>query len=211
MSYPHNKCAAPGCHKPMREFSYYCRLHTPKMHRTGSATGRLLRKSEIHTYRAEIAPVLDALGDHRSVVAALQYLDALLQGNGLSREERPWIDRLRNAGVEPSLLLLNLAAVVGATIYLQLEDGAALDANLGNILVRSVPAPRRGRKPSGCGRYSHCPPTVYRPLGRRVREVLTPLLLRLWEIYEANHQRQAALRHELSARVVATLGVTDGA
>lgn len=202
----HTRCAAPGCHRHPREWSFYCGLHAGKMRRSGDPHGRLLRKEEIAVYVRAIAPTLDTIGDHRSVEAALVYIDALLDGHTVSREEWPWVRRLRDARIEPTLVLLTLAAVVGATKFLKLDDGPNLDANLGNAVLRLVPAPHRGIKPSGAVRYAQPPPTIYKPLGKRIRKHLAPLLHRLWEIEEANYQREGRLKYELSAEAVASLG-----
>lgn len=206
----HTICAVKGCHRSPHRYSYFCNMHMHRKTRTGSEHGRLLRRHELKSYREAIEPTLDRYAEHRSVVAALEYLQTLIDGTGqTSREEWEWLRRLRDRDVPAREALLILLAVWGGTVYLRLEDGVALDANLGNALLHLVPEPIAGRKPSGQARRHRPLPSMFRPLGRRIREALGPLLARLWEIYEAEHQHQARLLHELSGRVVATIGEQD--
>jgi hypothetical protein len=166
-----------------------------------------VRRDEVKRFSQEIEPILDRYEEHPAIVAALTYIDDLIQGRGQSsREELEVLHRIHNAGVTPRDALLSLLGVWGCARYHKLDDGIALSSNLGNAFFLLVPRTRSGTYRSGQPRYRNNRPALYRPFGRRLRDVLGPLLARLWDIYEAEDQRHRDQRFALAPARVADLG-----
>ena len=196
-------CAAPGCGKRPRPFSRFCRYHYEAIERTRDLRGRVLTKGEIRVHRQLAREFLARNSEHPAVVAALEFMAELLQPKATAGFLRGELERLRQAGADPSSMLASLIAMYSWAEHVppgrDLPDRTFL-LNLGRHVIGTVPAATRisrtGRKEYVRIRGSHA-----EALGRHLRDTLGTLgLLAARQIkadLEAPQQARGVIRDAL--------------
>lgn len=150
MSTRGSMCAHAGCPNRVSGFTSYCPLHDHRYRRTGSATGRNLRKRDLEPYRDIVSNALDQHADNVAVVAALEMAARLLAidvgeiGNVMRR--------LRDGGVTPRELLECIGAVWAHTYFQHADDGLPLTVQLAHQVYILRPLPTRAPKRIGAKR-----------------------------------------------------------
>src|SRR5688572_22418926 len=142
----YERCAAPGCFKPPRKFSRYCRHHYAKLERTRSLRGRVVTKGELKANRADCLEFIRRNAEHPAVVAALRYMADLIEPTPRAGFLVGEFARLRAAGATPEAMLASAMA-----LYMWAERGPewnrledrTFNLNLGRAVLNTVPAARK--------------------------------------------------------------------
>jgi hypothetical protein len=160
-------CSHVGCSNRVNGFTSLCVLHDHRKKRTGSPTGRCLRKRDLEPYRDIVSTALDQHRDNAACIAALQMAARMLALN-TDDDVGNTMRRLRWAGATPRELLTCVGAVWAHSYFRHESDGAPLTFQLAHQVTLLRPLPTR---PARASRR----PTPIRP-GARVLQRLGNLL-----------------------------------
>lgn len=198
-------CAAPGCGKRPRPFSRFCRYHYEAIQRTRDLRGRVLTKGEIRVHRQLARDFLARNSEHPAVVAALEYMAELLQPKATAGFLRGELERLRQAGADPTSMLASLIAMYSWAEHVppgrELPHRTFL-LNLGRHVIGTVPAATRVSR-TGRKEYLRIRPSHAEALGRHLSETVGVLgLLAARQIkadLEAPQTARGAIRKALES------------
>jgi len=149
-------CAVRGCEKPRHKLAKHCRQHDERRRRWGTPRSRCWRAGDIDTYADVAEDFITANAEHRGIVLAVEWLDAVLEDAG-QKFGQPLatssiiktFGRLHLAGTKGTELLIRCAAV---TLYLtelpeREQELEPYVRNLGHHILRLVvPAIAKGEK-----------------------------------------------------------------
>jgi hypothetical protein len=162
------RCAHVGCANHVRGFTTLCVLHDHRNKRTGSPSGRILRKRDLQPFADIVSTALAQYADNRAVVAAFQMAERVLSLN-TDDEVGATMRRLRWAGVSARDLLLCTGAVWAHCYFQHGDDGRPLTIQLAHQVMHIRPLPSRPPR-NGSGRRRPIRP------GARVLQRLGQLL-----------------------------------
>lgn len=134
-------CAVNGCPRTPRTWSRYCTSHARRVYRTGDPNGRVFRRHELKPHADLAAEFLERWKDKPAVIAAHEFMAALLESGAVSRDLRHELDRLRAANVEPRAMLVAMLSVMGlqeAHPHAVCTDRVAF-MNLGRAVLNTAP------------------------------------------------------------------------
>lgn len=144
----YTQCAAEGCIREPRTYSRWCTMHARRVYRTRDPNGRVLKHRELQPHRELAEDFLERRKDHPAVMAAHEYMAALLESPALPEELRKHMARLREGRATPREMLVAVLAVygLGEAHPLAVASHSCESMNIGRAVLGVRPyAKRRSR------------------------------------------------------------------
>src|SRR4030095_2742960 len=178
------RCSVPGCKAFAYRIGNLCSLHTDRAKKYGdpAMSRKLMERRHYRRERAEVRAFLKRHANHTAVEAGLAWISTwMYSGDPTGDAVNQHISRLRDAGVKPLDILIEVAAMF---LYVQrypfIEDGTALTFAMSSAVLHLAPLPTTAswKSPRGVS-WKRATGRSLRVVGETIRTALAPLLLNI--------------------------------